>query len=468
MKKRTSYICSNCGAVFSKWMGKCSECESWDTITEEVAEASSKNSLNGLSVGSGFNKTNYSKYSPTETPINIRSVNNKTYERVKTGISEFDIVLGGGITVGSATLIGGEPGIGKSTIMLAISGIMGKLGKRVLYISGEESPYQIKMRAERMGVTSENIDLLSTNKLEDAMYALATGGDYELVILDSIQTVSSIELASASGTVSQVRHCASELINFIKSRNSSIFIVGQITKEGSIAGPKVLEHLVDAVLYFEGDHSRGLRILRSIKNRFGPAHEVAIFEMSESGLVESTSNLIATSNSKIPGKSLCCVYEGSRVFLVEVQALVSPTFFQYPKRNSTGFDNNRIQMLLAVLEKKAGINLSSLDVYVNVAGGFKLTEAAADLAICQTIISAYRESQASYNSLFLGEVSLTGEIKSVPNIEMRIKEAQKHGITEFIIPKSYQLNSAKKEKSVTYKGINIHEVEFLSQILDYI
>lgn len=366
-------------------------------------------------------------------PSSLRDVKGLETERTGTGIGELDQVLGGGLVKGSVILVGGEPGIGKSTIMLQTAGILAKDGKKVLYVSGEESSSQIKLRAERIGAGNMDIDILPTNSLEDVLSAL-DGQWFDYVVMDSIQTVASADLNSAAGTVGQVRHVTYRMVETAKSRGITVMIVGQVTKDGYIAGPKLLEHLVDTVLYFEGDYSRGLRILRSVKNRFGPTNEVGIFEMSDKGLIELKNYSFAEGDDRSAGKVHVPVIEGTRAFLVEVQALVAPTFYQFPKRNATGFDINRMNMMLAVLDKKGGLNLSGSDVYINVAGGMKITETSADLALCAAIASSYRERPVPSGTTFIGEVGLTGSVRPVSNMKSRVAECYKMGIRKFYLP----------------------------------
>ncbi|WP_022851036.1 DNA repair protein RadA [Limisalsivibrio acetivorans] len=418
-KKRSTYVCQSCGAVSPKWVGKCPECETWSSMVEEAPEPEAKKgSIAGRDV----------------EPQILGSIKGVEVDRTPTGIGELDQVLGGGLVLGSVVLVGGEPGIGKSTIMLQVAGILGNTGKNTLYVSGEESPSQIKLRADRLGVHTENVSILSTNSLEDIIAAL-TKQRYDYLVTDSIQTVASEELTSAPGTVGQVKHVTYRMVEIAKQKGITTFIVGQVTKEGYIAGPKVLEHLVDTVLYFEGDYSRGIRILRSVKNRFGPTNEVGLFEMSDKGLMElNESGLLAGAENAAAGKVFVTLMEGTRAFLVELQALVTPTFFQFSRRNAMGFDANRLNMLLAVLDKKAGLNLGASDVYMNVAGGMKISETAADLAICAAVVSSFRDNAVSTDTVFIGEVGLTGEIRNVSNMKSRLAEASKFGIKRAFLP----------------------------------
>lgn len=442
-KLKTSYICQNCGAVQSKWMGKCPECNQWNTFVEEVIEKqpSSKSSFS-------------QNYIPKNTPVSLSNVAGIETQRFKTGIKELDQVLGGGIVKGSVVLIGGEPGIGKSTVILQVAGI---LNKNVLYVSGEESPSQIRMRADRLNVRSDKVELLATTSFEDVLSA-ASMKQYDYLIIDSIQTITSEEIISGGGAVGQIRHVTYRLVELAKSTGLTVFIIGQVTKDGNIAGPKVLEHLVDTVLYFEGDYSRGVRILRSVKNRFGSTDEVGIFEMSGAGLVEAGDRAFFDKDGiKAGGKVICPVLEGTRPFLIEIQALVAPTFFQYPKRNATGYDNNRLAMLIAILEKKGGLNLSGADVYLNIAGGIKINEPSADLAVCAALISSFQDKPVPYTSAFAGEVGLTGEVRSVSNIQGRINECFRFGLDTLY-------TNFKDEKSKNIKLVSVKNITDLLKI----
>lgn len=439
-KLKTTYVCQNCGAVHAKWMGKCPECNSWNTLVEEVIEKQSSS------------KSTYTQnYIPKNTPVALSNVAGIETYRFETGIKELDQVLGGGIVKGSVVLIGGEPGIGKSTVILQVAGILNKQNKKVLYVSGEESPSQIRMRADRLNVKAENLELLATTSFEDVLSATALK-QYDYLIIDSIQTITSEEIISGGGAVGQIRHVTYRLVELAKSTGLTVFIIGQVTKDGNIAGPKVLEHLVDTVLYFEGDYSRGVRILRSVKNRFGSTDEVGIFEMSQSGLIEAGDRaFFDKDSSQASGKVICPVLEGTRPFLIEIQALVAPTFFQYPKRNATGYDNNRLAMLIAILEKKGGLNLSGADVYLNIAGGIKINEPSADLAVCAALISSFKDKPVPYTMAFAGEVGLTGEIRAVSNLQGRINECSRFGVETLYA-------NIKDEKSKNIKLVNVKNI----------
>jgi len=428
-KKKSKYVCQACGYVSPGWIGKCPECSGWSTFVEEIE-------VDEKAAGA------IGKRIPKVKPVSLREVKGLETERTPTGMAELDQVLGGGLVKGSVLLVGGEPGIGKSTIMLQCAGILSRDSLKVLYVSGEESAAQLKLRGDRLGVSDNEIDILSTNSFEDVLQAC----DHEqpdYIILDSIQTIASDDLNSAAGTVGQVKHVTYRLVELAKSRGITVMIVGQVTKDGFIAGPKVLEHLVDTVLYFEGDYSRGVRILRSVKNRFGPTNEVGIFEMTDKGLVELSSySFVEDRKDNSAGRVFVPVMEGTRAFLIEVQALVAPTFYQFPKRNSMGFDLNRLNMLLAVLEKKGGLNLAGSDIYINVAGGMRITETSADLAICAAIVSSFRDRPIPTESTYIGEVGLTGVIRPVSNMGSRMAESYKMGIRKYFIPEKVEFDKS--------------------------
>ena len=427
-KKITLFECQHCGEQSTKWLGKCPNCSSWDSFIElnqeqqEVLKQTIKVS----------NST--SKAKP------ITEILQDDVSRFSSFNYEFDLVLGGGIVPGSLTLIGGSPGVGKSTLLLKVAGSIAKSNKKVLYVSGEESAGQIKLRANRLEANSDNLFLLSEIKLEEIMDELLRE-DYEVCIIDSIQTIYSSSLTSAPGSVSQVREITFELMRKAKESNIAMFIIGHITKDGSIAGPRVLEHMVDTVLYFEGEASRELRMLRGFKNRFGSTSEIGIFEMTQEGLVSAkdiASKFFDKSKSQ-SGSSLTVSMEGSRAIILEVQALVSETTFPNPKRSATGFDTNRLTMLLALLEKKLDLPFNHYDVFINISGGIKIKESSADLAVIAAIISSFRDRPISKESVFIGEVSLTGEIKDVYSIDLRLKEAQAQGIKKAIIAQKTNL-----------------------------
>ncbi len=422
-KKKTSlFECQHCGEQATKWLGKCPNCGSWDSFVElnteqqEVLKQTSK-------------VINTSSKAQSITKIKQDNV-----QRFSSYNDEFDLVLGGGIVPGSLTLIGGSPGVGKSTLLLKVAGSIAKSGKKVLYVSGEESAGQIKLRANRLDANNEHVYLLSEIKLEEIQDELLRD-DYEVVIIDSIQTIYSSNLTSAPGSVSQVREITFELMRKAKESDIAMFIIGHITKDGSIAGPRVLEHMVDTVLYFEGEASKELRMLRGFKNRFGSTSEIGIFEMTQEGLVSAkdiASKFFDKSKAQ-SGSALTVSMEGSRALILEVQALVTESTNPNPKRSATGFDGSRLTMLLALLEKKIDLPLNNYDVFINISGGIRIKESSADLAVVAAIISSFRDRPISKESVFIGEVSLTGEIKDVYSIDMRLKEAQAQGVKKAVI-----------------------------------
>ena len=420
-KSKSVFECQACGAQQSKWIGKCPQCGAWDSfveLTQTQIKASEE----------------IAKFSAAPSrAVSIEQVQIEKINRFATRDSELDLVLGGGVVEGSLVLIGGSPGIGKSTLLLKIASNLAAGGRKALYVSGEESASQIKMRAERLGAIDANLFLLTEICLENILTELAKN-EYKILIIDSIQTLYSEKIGSAPGSISQVREITFELMRLAKDRNISIFIIGHITKEGAIAGPRVLEHMVDVVLYFEGDASRELRLLRGFKNRFGSTSEVGIFEMSQAGLV-SASNIASkffTRGEAISGSAITIIMEGSRALSVEIQALVCES--AYPKRSCTGYDRNRLDMLLALLERKVELPLGRYDVFVNVSGGVKIGETAADLAVLAAIISSFRNRPISKESVFIGELSLNGEIREVFNLDQRLKEAKTQKFKNAIIP----------------------------------
>ncbi|AXK48947.1 DNA repair protein RadA [Aliarcobacter trophiarum LMG 25534] len=427
-KKNTLFECQHCGEQSSKWLGKCPSCDSWDSFIElnEIQQEVLKQTITASSSSS--------KARP------ITQIEQDDVLRFSSFNYEFDLVLGGGVVPGSLTLIGGSPGVGKSTLLLKVAGSIAKSGKKVLYVSGEESAGQIKLRANRLDANHDELFLLSEIKLEEIMSELLRE-NYEVCIIDSIQTIYSSHLNSSPGSVSQVREITFELMRKAKESNIAMFIIGHITKDGSIAGPRVLEHMVDTVLYFEGEASRELRMLRGFKNRFGSTSEIGIFEMTQEGLVSAkdiASKFFDKSKAQ-SGSSLTVSMEGSRAIILEVQALVSETTFPNPKRSATGFDANRLTMLLALLEKKLDLPFNNYDVFINISGGIKIKESSADLAVIAAIISSFRDRPISKESVFIGEVSLTGEIKDVYSIDLRLKEAQAQGIKKAIIAQKTNL-----------------------------
>lgn len=449
-KIKTMYVCQECGKQYSKWVGKCNECNQWDTIIEETySETTSKQSARTKSVIC------------SERSVKLSEVNLEEYPRIKTGISELDKVLGGGIVKGSMILIGGSPGIGKSTLILQICEAIGKQERKIQYFSGEESTSQIKMRADRLNVTTENLSLKSETNV-DTMIDLLKIEKPEIAIVDSIQTMYSDEIQSAAGSVSQVRECTHKLMNVAKGLNISLLIIGHVTKDGNLAGPRVLEHMVDTVLYFEGDKG-DFRILRSVKNRFGGT-DMGVFTMEEKGLMEvknPSEFLLKGRPTNTSGSVISCVLEGSRPMLLEVQSLTPFTSFGLPRRTATGMDFNRLIIILAVLEKKIGLQLGSYDVYANLTGGIKITETALDLGIAIAIASSFKNFIVDPKTIVFGEIGLTGEVRSVSMAEKRIQEAINLGFSTCIMPKS---NAELIKKT---KGINIIGVKTVKEAIDY-
>ncbi|MCL2388894.1 MAG: DNA repair protein RadA [Elusimicrobia bacterium] len=431
-KSKTSFVCSSCGHDSAKWLGRCPSCNNWNTFNEErfTKTAAPARQLTGFS-------------SPV---LKLSEVETNSFVRVKTGINEFDNMLGGGIAKGSLLLLGGAPGIGKSTLMLQVSGALGALGK-VLYVSGEESLSQVKSRAERLNVNTQNIYLASETNLQNIIDAVENSAP-EYLVVDSIQTMYHPEITSAPGTVAQVRECAAELLRVSKSKNITVFLLGHVTKDGDIAGPRVLEHIVDTVLYFENERSHTYRFLRSHKNRFGPTSEVGIFEMLESGLAEvsNASELFLSERAlKSAGNIVTPSMEGTRPILLEVQALSARTAFGMPRRMVSGYDVNRVIIMIAVLEKRLGIALESQDVFVNIAGGVKVKETALDLAAACAIVSSNAGFVCAQDISVFGEVGLSGEIRAVSFAEARLNEAEKLGFKKVIMPKA-------NLKGLNYKG----------------
>ncbi len=419
MKSKVIYICSECGYESAKWIGKCPDCNGWNTFAEEVIVTS---------------KTSKKVTQSFAAPVKLSTVNTTKDIRIPCGIGELDRVLGGGIVQGSLVLVGGEPGIGKSTILLQL---IKSLEKSIsfFYVSGEESEKQLKMRADRLNITQDFYLLTETDI--NSVIKNAESIKPDILIIDSVQTMYNPDIASAPGTVSQVRDVTLSLMKFAKENSIAVFIVGHVTKDGNLAGPKVLEHMVDCVLHFEGERHQSHRILRSVKNRFGSTNEIGIFEMTGEGLKEvknASSIMLEGRPEKTSGSTVICTLEGTRPLLAEVQSLVSQTFFPAPRRMMTGADFNRVNMLIAVLEKRVGYNLSNQDIYVNVVGGIKISEPAADLGIICAIASAFKSVEIEPDIALIGEVGLTGELRAVVQIEKRLNELSKLGFKKCIIP----------------------------------
>lgn len=423
-KVKTMYTCNNCGYQTPKWYGKCPDCEQWNSFVEEVVQAKPKSVLGTAPM-------------PQNTVISkLSDISFDESERIDTGLRELNRVLGGGIVPGSVVLLSGDPGIGKSTILLQICEYL-SAGNTILYVTGEESARQIKLRAQRLGVSSDNLLIVAATELDTVLSAI-NAAKANIVIVDSIQTMHSGALSSSVGSVSQVRECTSQLIGAAKSLEISIFIVGHVNKDGAIAGPKVLEHMVDSVLYFEGERHLTYRILRAVKNRYGSTNEIGVFEMTDKGLaeVENPSVLMLSGRpAAASGSCITAVMEGSRPILVEVQALVSKTTFGTPRRTASGFDYNRMALLIAVLEKRCGYFFGTLDVYLNVVGGLRLEETASDLSAALAMVSNYTNKPLDEHLLAIGEIGLAGELRSVGNVKARVKEAARLGYTKIILPR---------------------------------
>lgn len=433
VKVRTQFVCQQCAATYSKWSGRCENCGEWNTLVEQAPTSTAQSSV--AKAGSSGEKLKVQSLKAAKDDTSIAA-------RISTTIQDLDVVLGGGIVPGSVTLLAGQPGIGKSTLLLQIAALVAK-GQRVLYVSGEESAHQVALRAARLGANqTEQLEFAASTSANDIAATIASS-EYGLVIIDSIQTVSVDEMTSAPGSVSQITNSSNVLIRAAKAAGSAVILVGHVTKEGSIAGPKVLEHLVDVVLQFEGDRYGGFKIVRAAKNRFGSTSEAALFEMYEQGLrvVENPSAALLAERQSEDGSVVLATLEGTRPLLVEIQALVNPTNFGYPKRTASGFDLNRLNLLIAVLERRTKLNLSDKDIYINVVGGLKLSDQAADLAICMAIASAAAGRRIDDDTVVFGEVGLGGEIRSVVGVEKRIAEAKKLGFTRAVAPKQSQKNT---------------------------
>lgn len=434
-KSSTKYVCQNCGYSSLKWMGKCPECDSWNSFTEEIIHIDKRKASVKSHTNIDFKITGLSKVSDIDV---------KEDKRTAAGIGELDRVLGGGIVAGSVILVGGDPGIGKSTLMVQLADKV--RDKIIIYVSGEESQKQIKLRCERLGFVNDDFYILTETNLE-IIAAVIDRIEPDIVIIDSIQTIYRNELESSPGSISQLRECTSAIIQIAKAKSISFFLIGHITKEGMIAGPKVLEHMVDTVLQFEGERTHAYRILRAIKNRFGSTNEIGIFEMTGTGLLEvknPSEVFLSQRNSGISGCSVSASMEGTRPILIEVQALVSSSGYSVPQRTATGFDYKRLAILIAVLEKKIGLHLSKYDVFLNIAGGIKIDEPSIDLAAALSICSSFKDTPIEHDMLVLGEIGLSGEIRTISFIDRRIKEAAKLGFKKIILPKN-NLKGLKKD-----------------------
>lgn len=444
-KAKTVFFCSECGDESSKWMGQCPACKSWNTFVEEKQSVTKKGGAKPRRASA--------------SPISMSEVSTKSEERIPTGIGELDRVLGGGIVTGSLSLVGGDPGIGKSTLLLQVCRNLVNAKRKVLYVSGEESAHQIKMRAERIGVFDDELLLFCETNLEEILEGIRKVRP-EFVVIDSIQTMYSEELTAAAGSVSQVREVTAQMMRTAKEENIAVFIVGHVTKEGVVAGPRTLEHMVDTVLYFEGEREAAYRILRGVKNRFGSTNEIGVFEMCGNGLeeVENPSKMMLNGRPvDASGSVVVCSLEGTRPILIEIQALISPTSFQMPRRTAVGIDYNRVNLLMAVLEKRVGLQLGGCDAYVNLAGGMRLGEPAIDLGIILAIASSYKNMPLPEETIIFGEVGLVGEIRRVSQGDQRIKEAEKLGFKTCILPKA-NLDSLKIKTKMRLLGVsNVRE-----------
>jgi len=454
-KAQKSYVCNNCGSISTRWAGKCDACNEWNTITEEISEASVPKGLSGKQKGRLIEFVEL----PTDT--------SRTYPRLLTRISEFDRVTGGGIVPGAAILIGGDPGIGKSTLLLQSVCALTKNNVSCVYISGEESTDQIRMRANRLGLGDTPVKLAAATNVRDILESVKTSKDkIQLLIIDSIQTMYVDSIDSAPGTVTQVRTSAQEIIRMAKTKGISVVFVGHVTKDGQIAGPRVLEHLVDTVLYFEGDRSHHFRILRAVKNRFGPTDEIGVFEMAEQGLIEvanPSALFLSQRHEDAAGSAVLAALEGTRPLLVEVQALVAPSSLASPRRAVLGWDHNRLAMIVAVLETRCGIKLSNYDIFLNIAGGIRINEPAADLAVAAALISAISNQPLPADTVFFGEIGLAGEVRQVAQADLRLKESSKLGFERATIPVLQKKKAANKNTAIAVNEIT--HIRKLAEIL---
>ena len=450
-KTKTVYVCQSCGSQSPRWMGKCPDCGAWNTMVEERMEKAKD-------IGS-------SRHGHGVEPLLLGDIQTRDEDRFVTKIGELDRVLGGGIVSGSVVLIGGDPGIGKSTLVLQMLKQVSDLRGKALYVSGEESPSQIKMRALRLGVKSENLYVLAETQLEEILHA-ADGLQPEVLVVDSVQTVFTSELPSAPGSVGQVREVSGRLMLYAKRSGVPTFLIGHVTKDGAIAGPRVLEHIVDTVLYFEGDKGHAFRILRAVKNRFGSTNEIGVFEMKEGGLAEvvnPSEMFLAERPADATGSVVVSSLEGSRPILAELQALVAPSKLAMPRRTCIGVDFNRVSLLLAVLEKRVGMHLMGMDVFVNVVGGLAIDEPAVDLGVIAAVASSFRERPINAQTVVMGEVGLAGEVRAISQAESRLKDAAKLGFTRCILP---QLNVDKLEKSAAPNKMELMGVRTVDEAME--
>ncbi len=455
-KPRRQFVCQSCGGVTTRWVGRCEACGEWNTITEEVAESSG--------VAGGPAKKSVSTKGRQITLVPLAGKTPPTPRR-STGIKEFDRVLGGGLVAGSAVLVGGDPGIGKSTLLLQAMAQLARQGAEVVYISGEEAIEQVRMRAKRLGLDDAPVALGAETNIRDILATLKGGSTPHAIVIDSIQTMWTDALDSTPGTVSQVRASAQELVRFAKKSGAAVFLVGHVTKDGQIAGPKVVEHMVDTVLYFEGERGHHFRVLRAVKNRFGPANEIGVFEMAEGGLleVENPSALfIGDRDRETSGTAIFAGIEGTRPVLVEIQALVAQSALGTPRRAVVGWDGGRLSMVLAVLDARCGLTIGGQDVYLNVAGGLRISEPAADLAVASALISSLAGLPIPPDTVIFGEISLSGSIRPVSQMEARLKEAEKLGFKRAILPKA-----AGRQKPAA-GSLQLTEMEDLGELIAHL
>jgi len=446
-KTRTQFVCQQCGSTSPRWMGRCPDCGEWNTLVETIVESKERSPL--------------SRAVQRSKPQRLSEVADDDLDRVPLPMPEFSRVLGGGIVPGSLVLVGGDPGIGKSTLLLQVSALMAEVIGKVLYVSGEESVRQMKMRAQRLGINTDQLYLLTETNLNIILEHIQELVP-KMVIIDSIQTVYLDELKSTAGSISQVRECASQLMQVAKGEGISVFLVGHVTKAGAIAGPKVLEHIVDTVLYLEGDRFHAYRLLRSVKNRFGATSEVGVFEMGGQGLIEVANPSEAFLAERLPnaaGSTIAVTLEGTRPLLVEIQALSSTTSFGLPRRTANGVDFNRLLLLAAVLNKRVGLRLSDQDIFVNVVGGLKINEPAADLAVAIAIASSFKNTPVAADLAIVGEIGLSGELRAVGQLPKRLNEAAKLGFKRCLVPKSF------RRQEIASDGIEIIGVRSLQEAL---
>lgn len=449
-KSKSQFVCQECGSVYPRWAGKCDGCGAWNSITEEITESSHPKGVTGGKKGREIDFVSLQGESEPKA-------------RIKSGIGEFDRVCGGGLVAGSVLLVGGDPGIGKSTILLQVTAALANKGVNCAYISGEEAVEQVRIRARRLGLDKANVDFAAATNVRDIITTLDKNDCPDVVVIDSIQTMYLDTIESAPGTVSQVRAASHELIMLAKRRGFVLFLVGHVTKQGTIAGPRVLEHMVDTVLYFEGDRGHHFRILRGVKNRFGATDEIGVFEMTDVGLNEvlnPSALFLAERRGNVSGSCVFAGIEGTRPVLVEVQALVSQSALGNPRRAVVGWDSNRLSMVLAVLEARCGVNLAGKDIYLNIAGGLKISEPAADLAVATAVISAASDIPVPADMVVFGEIGLSGEVRAVAQGDLRLKEAEKLGFAQAMIPKG------RGKKQPTSKSTEIKSIGHLQSMVD--